>query len=155
MILEKYFMKNLNKVFHEEEITSENYEKCEKIFSYINSSYVSDETKNMYRNSTVVKAMEEFEQFKRRYVLLLAKKEANKYNEGKLDLKQFIKDAKNKYKEHSYIEQLYRDCFLDNVKYKHRSAVSDILDSAWNLKENDKYFKQIPDLEVYSLSSRK
>lgn len=153
IVLNRYFVKDLNHIFEERPINPSNIDQIEKLISLLSNKDFQGLTKDICKNMTSVVIIEKFKELKKNFIIQIAKEDAKKYNECSVPLRDMIRWAK-KYIGDNYIYQKeYFDAFYENVNDSHADATNQIMEAAWNLDEDSTFFEKIEDANIYSLKS--
>ena len=154
-ILTQYFMEDLDKLFESEEITEENFLKCKKINSFLNTDEINlpDYIKNMEPKIASVRVKEEFSKFEERYLKQLARQEAQKYKNGELGIINFLDKLKKSTENNYFLQRIYINEFAKNAEPKNRELMSNVIDLAYRFYDNDEFLTTLINSSAYNLSS--
>ena len=153
IVIEKYFIKDLNEVFDAEHVNEDNLKKIGKIVSFLGSNDISSKSRDLCNGMTSVNVIKKYKELKKRFIRQVAKEDAEKYNNGNLPLRECVRRIKPYIKESSNDRVDYIETLVENVDYKHRKPLRDMLYAGIEADEDDKIFETATEAEIYSLIS--
>lgn len=154
IVLEKYFIADLNQIFEEKPINPQNIDQIEKLISLLRDKKLSGEAKDMCKDMTSIVVGEKFKKLKSRFIEQIAKEDAKSYNESALPLRNVIRRAK-KYIGDSYqLKQEYCSTFESNVGLSYSKLIKDLIEAAWYIDEDNIFFEEVEKANIYSIKSK-
>lgn len=153
IILEKYFLKDLNAIFDSKDKETENIEKIGRIISFLNSGEIGKSSYNYCKDMASVKVIERYNLLKMEYLKQIAKEEAAKYNDGNLPLLDCVRRVMPYIGNNSVIKINFVDTIVENINFNHKGALKEILLAAFSVQEDASILDNIQNSKLYSLST--
>ena len=152
LVIERYFLQDLNTVFEEEIISEENLNKVEKIVNLLESNNISSKSQDLCDGMTAVITARKFKDLKVRFIKQMAKEEAEKYNNDDLSLRAFVSKAKNCIGNSNEYREILMDTLINSVDIRHKDALRDTISAALDAHDDSTLFKNISEAEIYSIN---
>ncbi len=155
IIIDKYFSKDFDKLLNEnEDISIEDYKKCRKIFSLLNTT-TNDIPNDLFQIPTSVRVKQEFEEVSKKYLKKFAKEYADKYKDTGISLRSFLRDIKelcNNNEVYSFIKE-----FSSNIgDSEFVEIIEETLSTAYDSLKycDDEVIDKLDDFSIYKIVSQ-
>jgi len=152
-ILNRYFIRDLNQVFESKTISKNDFQNVSKIVSLLSTKTWSlpkriEANRDSY---TAINVVEKHNLLADRYLTQIAREDANKYAEGKLNLKDFLENAKQLCGNSFVLKDNFVKEFCRNVAPEYSSDLVKILDRAWDSSDNKTVIEKLMKTSIYKL----
>ena len=154
MVIEKYFLKDLDQIFLDDtHIDESNIHKIEQIVSFLNSREMGTNSKHLCKDMTACVTIEKFENLKIAYIKQIAREELTKYKNGDLPLRDCIKRIKPYIGNDNTLTNIFIGELMRGYEPAINSSIYDIMELGLYADINDDIFEKIAEAEVYTLST--
>lgn len=146
-VLDKYFTKDIMDILESDDISEENFRKCQKIVSLLNSN--SDKKNDSNMSSIIIK--EKYEIFVKKYIEKVAKEQFEKFNCDTLGLEDFFNKIKSICGDNYELECMFLEKFSESVNEDFKIYINRMISTMYNFYRNGNVLENIDNMSIYKL----
>ena len=157
MILERYFGKDLARIFDSDPVSKEDFEKCKSIMDLLNTSYgdIPAELRNQRPAYDAITFRDKFPALREKYMASFDIEQSNSFKAGTFKVLNYLEYLKQVYPDNSMLKQKHLDTFISLIAPKEFATdLGNILHAFSNPDEKKSVLEKLSDTKLFSVTSK-